>query len=53
MRVRIQRRATKIIPEQRFLNYKKNARRLRGDLIEVSKILLLGMKILIEICFFH
>ena len=52
---RIQRRATQFIPELRYLSYKEHlkecglttleTRRLRGDQIEVFKIL-------IEICFF-
>ena len=59
---RIQRRATKIIPELRYLSYEERlkecglttleTRRLRGGQIEVFKILN-GMKILIEICFSH
>ena len=41
---RIQRRATKIIPEPRYFSYEEGVttietRRLRGDQIEVSKIL--------------
>ena len=59
---RIQRRATKMIPELRDLSYEERlkecglttleTRRLRGNQIEVFKILN-GMKILIEICFSH
>ena len=58
---RIQRRATKIIPELRNLSYEERMkerglttlgkRKLREDQIEVFKIL--GMKIFIEICFSH
>ena len=59
---RIQRRATKTIPELRDLSYEERlkecglttleTRRLRGDQIEVIKILN-GYEILIEICFSH
>ena len=60
---RIQRRETKIIPELRDLSYEERlkefglttleTRRLRGDQIEVFKILNGYENILIEICFSH
>ena len=59
---RIQRRATKIIPDLRYISYEERlkdsglttmeTRRLREDQIEVFRILM-GMKILIETCFSH
>ena len=60
---RIQRRATKIIPELRDLSYEERLKecglttletmRLRGDQIEVFLRYCMGMKIFIEICFSH